>query len=89
MDIVRCTALFCVVSVHFFLNSGFYDETVSGWRMYLMTMLRTGFMICVPLFMVLSGYLMLHKKAEKSYFMKIGRTLVIYLLASFCCGLYH
>lgn len=89
MDMIRCTALFCVVSVHFFLNSGFYDETVSGGRMYLMTMLRTGFMVCVPLFMMLSGYLMLNRKPEWNYYRKIGKTLGIYLLASICCGVYH
>lgn len=84
-DIVRCFALFCVVSVHFFLHTGFYYHEISGTRMFLMTSMRSFFMICVPLFMTLSGYLMCNKRPEKAYFFKITKTLVIYLLASIVC----
>lgn len=89
MDIVRCVALFCVVAVHFFLNTGFYEEIVTGTRMYIMVLLRTGFMVCVPLFMVLSGYLMCFKKPEQNYFFKIKKTLGIYVLASIACVIYR
>lgn len=89
MDIIRCTALFCVTAVHFFLNNGFYSETVAGWRMYVMVLMRTGFMVCVPLFMVLSGYLMLYKKPVRSYYAKLVRTVGIYLLASLFCSIYR
>lgn len=86
MDVIRCAALFCVNGVHFFLNSGFYEETVSGLRMYLMVLMRTGFMVCVPLFIMLSGCLMGHKKPDRNYFGGIRKVLVVYLLASvFCC----
>ena len=46
-----------VLSVHFFLNNGFYDTPVEGERMYIMTAMRTLFMVCVPLFLLLTGYL--------------------------------
>lgn len=58
MDIIRCFALLSVVAVHFFLNSGFYDHVVIGKRMYVAVVVRTALMVCVPMFMVLSGYLM-------------------------------
>lgn len=68
LDIVRCVALFSVVGVHFFLNSGFYDEIVQGERMYVMTVVRSACMICVPLFMLLSGYLMRTRKPSSRYY---------------------
>ncbi len=89
MDIIRCFAFFFVVSVHFFLNSGYYDEIVSGPRMYIMTLMRSFFMICVPLFMVLSGYLMCNKTVNKSFYKKLTYTVSIYLLSSACCVLYR
>lgn len=58
LDITRIIAFASVPSVHFFLNSGFYDTPVLGEKMYIMVIFRTLFMICVPLFMLLSGYLM-------------------------------
>ena len=89
MDVVRSFALLCVISVHFFLNSGFYNETVSGFPMFFMVLLRNFFMICVPLFMILSGYLLNTKKISRSYFLKIFQTLGIYLLASLFCAAYR
>ena len=88
LDIIRCFALFFVVSVHFFLNNGYYNETIAGTHMYIMTVMRSFFMICVPLFIVLSGYLMCNKTISKSYYKKLVYTVSIYFLASVCCFLY-
>ena len=89
MDVIRCFALFCVVGVHFFSNSGLYGVPVMGKKMYLMTLLRSFFMICVPLFLMLSGYLMKNKKPTRQYFFGISKVLCIYLLASVCTGYYQ
>lgn len=88
LDITRCFAFFCVVSIHFFKNSGLYEETVTGSKMYLMCLLRSGFMIAVPLFLLLSGYLMKDRQPTKQYYSKIWKTICIYILASICCGSY-
>lgn len=88
LDIVRCFALLCVVSVHFFLNTSYYYTPVVGAEMYFMTLVRTGAMICVPLFIMLSGYLLCHKKPVRGYFSKIGKTLGTYTLAGIACVLY-
>ena len=85
MDIIRCFALFCGVSVHFFLNSGFYDLTVQGPRMFVMVVVRSAFMVSAPLFIMLSGYLMCNKMPSRNYYCKIVKTLSIYVLASLCC----
>lgn len=57
LDVTRIVAYLSVLSVHFFLNSGFYEIPVEGERMYVMTAMRTMFMVCVPLFLLLTGYL--------------------------------
>ena len=85
LDLIRSLACFGVVSVHFFLNNGFYREHVEGKRMYFMVYMRMAFMFCVPLFMILSGYLMNQKKPEKSYYKRIGKVLYVYLMASLFC----
>lgn len=89
MDIIRLFALFCVISVHFFYNNGFYQTPVIGMRMYIMMIIRNFFMISVPLFLLLSGYLMGDKRPNAAYFRGIGKTLLTYLLASIACMLYR
>ena len=88
LDITRIIAFISVPSVHFFLNSGFYDTPVLGEKMYVMVILRTLFMICVPLFMLLSGYLMseqrilMNKKSLWNQYKKLSKVLITYILAT-------
>lgn len=89
LDIIRIFAFFCVVSVHFFACSGYYEEILLGKRLYVATLIRSFFMICVPLFLLLSGYLMRHKKATKEYYKKLIRILGEYLLASLFCMAFY
>lgn len=67
LDITRIVAFVSVVSIHFFLNSGFYNEIIVGPKMFLATIIRSFFMICVPLFLLLSGYLIIDKLIEINY----------------------
>lgn len=87
MDIIRCLALFGVVSTHFFYYSGFYNRYISGSRMYVLTIIRSASMVCVPLFLLLSGYLLQSKKPTRQYYLKIIKTVGIYFLASIFCYL--
>lgn len=88
LDLTRILAFISVPGVHFFLNSGFYDSPIIGTRMSIMTGFRTFFMICVPLFMLLSGYLMsekkiaLEKKSLLRFYSKISKIIITYLLAT-------
>lgn len=88
LDILRCTALLCVIGVHFFLYSGFWDILIVGPRLYLFTILRSITTICVPLFLLLSGYLMQSKQPNRKYYMKLLKTYGVYFLASFCSYLF-
>ncbi|MCH5304520.1 MAG: acyltransferase family protein, partial [Ruminococcus sp.] len=89
LDIVRIVAVFLVNSVHFFLYNGFYDEIVGdNVPMFIMSIMRTFFTTCVPLFMILTGYLMCNKTLSKSYYKGIRRTLVVYGVATLACMIY-
>lgn len=88
MDIVRITAVFFVIGVHFFLNSGFYNEPVDGGKMYILFILRTFSAVCIPLFLILSGYLMNQKTCNKRYYSGIIKTLLVYLFACIACAMF-
>ena len=89
MDIIRLFALYTVTGVHFLLFTKFLGHPINSPRMYIMTVMRTFFMICVPLFIMLSGYLMKNKKLSGKYYTGIIKTLAIYVLASVVNYLYR
>ncbi len=82
LDIVRTVAAFFVVSVHFFLYNGFYSQPLKTPQMFFAVAFRELFYTCVPLFMILSGYLLSKKKLSKNYFKGIGRVIYVYTAAS-------
>lgn len=88
MDIIRIVAAFTVLSVHFFLHNGFYSQIVKGVPMYIMVLMRTLFSVCVPLFMILTGYLMSHKTLSRKYYSGIYKTLIIFVLATLACMIF-
>lgn len=88
MDIIRIVAAFTVLSVHFFLHNGFYSNIVQGVPMYIMVLMRTLFSVCVPLFMILTGYLMSHKTLSRNYYSGISKTLIIFVLATLACMIF-
>lgn len=82
LDIIRLVALLFVISVHFFMNSKFYSVKVSGINMLIMIIFQSFFLICVPLFLILTGYLQNKKKLEKKYYKGIIKILLVYLIMS-------
>lgn len=88
LDIIRIVAAFTVLSVHFFLHNGFYSQIVEGVPMYIMVLMRTLFSVCVPLFMILTGYLMSHKMLSRKYYSGISKTLIIFVLATLACMIF-
>lgn len=80
IDLIKCIAVFSVISVHFFLNNGFYEVPILGYKAYIGTIFRTLFMICVPLFIMTTGYLMKNKTLSKKYYLGLSRVLIIYLI---------
>lgn len=80
IDLIKCVAVFSTISVHFFANTGFYNIIVNNNKMYIAVFFRTMFMVCVPLFLTATGYLMKNKELNKKYFFGISRVVITYLL---------
>lgn len=56
--------------------------------MSLMVGLRTLFMVCVPLFIITTGYLMANKKLNKKYYLGIIKIIGLYLICAIIVGMY-
>lgn len=80
IDLIKCLSVFSVISVHFFANVGLYKNIINNTSMYVGVFFRTLFMICVPLFIITTGYLMKNKTLSKKYYLGIFRVLIIYFL---------
>lgn len=88
-DIIRIIALFFVISVHFLFHSPFYEQLVLGRTTYFLTLARTLFICCVPLFVTLSGCLMNKKTINRPYYLSIGKNYFVYCIGSFFCFVYR
>lgn len=82
LDIIRSVAVFFVISVHFFLYNGFYSTPIAGEKLFIATFMRTFFRVCVPLFMLLTGYLMNKKQLSEKYYGGLLKTLLTYLFSA-------
>lgn len=81
IDLIKLVAAFSVISVHFFAYTDFYKIEITSTNNYFMIFFRTLFIICVPLFMMSTGYLMKEKKLNKKYYLGLIRVIITYLLA--------
>lgn len=89
LDIVRIASVLLVMMVHFFLYTGFYREPMVGPTMFLMCFMRTFFSACVPMFLILSGYLMSKKAVSKKHYFGISKTLLTYFVAGIACIVFN
>lgn len=88
IDVIKVVALLCVISVHWFWRSEYYQQPMLGKGMLILTIVRSFFMICVPLFLIATGYLMNRKKLEKKYYKGIIKILYTYVIVSIICIIY-
>lgn len=90
LDVIRLVAVLSVISVHFFYNTEFYKQIIEeeDVTMFLAVGMRTFFMVCVPLFIILTGYLMNRKELSLSYYKGILHTIGIYVIISIFCLIY-
>lgn len=86
IDLIKSIAVTCVIVVHFFLNTGYYKIN-QFWSIdyVIASIIKSVSIICVPLFMIITGYLMCEKKLNKEYYKKIVRVLIVYVIISIFC----
>lgn len=81
-DILRIFASLTVFIVHFFLNTEYYFLEINTPTMMIATCIRQFAMCCVPLFLMLTGYLYSGKEIEfnKSHILKLTKVLIPYTI---------
>lgn len=87
LDITRIFAFICVVSVHFFRNTGYYNKWYEQPLMYTEVILRDSLVVCVPLFIILTGYLCINKDIEltaASYWKHVKKYFNVFLTWVLC-----
>ena len=89
IDILKVLAVFFVVGVHFFLYTKYLDTPVAGLNMLLQSAMRWIFITCVPIFLMCTGFLENGKQMTRSYYKKLLRILIVYVLISVICLIYR
>ncbi len=82
LDVIRSLAIVFVVGGHFFLNTNFKRVEFGGFEMFVLAMGQTLFLTNVCLFMMLTGYLNIHKTVSKKFYKGGFRVIFSYLLLS-------
>ena len=82
LDLTRAIAILFVIYIHSFIFSKFYSQPMVGMKMFCLTGIRSLAFICVPLFIMLTGYLKYNEKEDQNHYKKIKPILVVYLLIS-------
>lgn len=81
-DLIRTIACVFVVSAHFYLNVGYYNEPMVGTKMFIMTAARWLFVTAVPLFFMLTGYFKINKEMTKSHYIALIPLVISYVVIS-------
>lgn len=88
LDLIRGLALLFVIFMHAFMNSGFYNARADSVPMLMLLLLRLTSASCVPLFLMLSGWLCSDRRLCGRYYLSVVRVLFIYAVCSVLCLLF-
>ncbi|MGL5313600.1 MAG: acyltransferase [Peptostreptococcaceae bacterium] len=89
IDIVKSIAILSVVGVHFFLNTRFYRVELDNFNLFIQTIIQQICLICIPLFVMSTGYLNNSISIDKKYFKKLLPIIYLYLLYSIPALIYR
>lgn len=83
IDILKSFAIFSIIAQHFFtLQTPFLKTEFSGISMFLQGCAMEFFLMGVPLFVAITGYLNIEKKANKQFYRNILKVIIPYLIIS-------
>lgn len=88
-DIVKTIAILSVVGVHFFLNTRFYRVGLNNTNLFIQTIIQQICLICIPLFVMATGYLNNNTQINRKYYKKILPIIYLYLLYSIPALIYR
>ena len=85
LDLIRCVALLMVPIMHSLDHTGLYDQQLYGAANQSMIAVKTLFTTCIPLYVMLSGFLNNKKALSARYYLGLIRILGIYLICGIAC----
>lgn len=81
INIIKCLACFFVPALHYYVNWGYMDRIVHlSNNMILEMSFRWLFFSCIGLYIMCTGYLSINKEFNKKYYLKLIRTVIVFLL---------
>lgn len=89
LDRIRAVAVFFTVGMHAMDNIGIYDVQLTGPLPLVTAALRMLFTACVPMFLLLSGWLCRTRTLSRRHWESALRLLETYLLCSLLCLVYR
>ena len=81
IDLVRALASFFVLYVHSCTLIGYYSTPVSGPIMFVMTVFRWIAINCVPLFLLMSGYLCIRRLDIRKTYVSLNPYYLLFLVS--------
>ena len=85
LDLIRCVALLMVPIMHSLDHTGLYDQQLHGAANQFMIAVKTLFTTCIPLYVMLSGFLNNKKALSARYYLGLIRILGVYLICGAAC----
>ena len=85
LDLIRCVALLMVPIMHSLDHTGLYDQQLYGAANQSMIAGKTLFTTCIPLYVMLSGFLNNKKALSARYYLGLIRILGVYLICGVAC----
>ncbi|WP_026575883.1 acyltransferase [Bacillus sp. UNC438CL73TsuS30] len=82
IDLLKMIAIIAVPSVHFLLNTHYYSVKLNSPLLYIQTFYRQIFIVCVPLFIMATGFLQWKKEWNKKYLRGVLNIFLIYVIYS-------
>ena len=87
LDLIRCLALFLVPCIHGLDNTGIYTIALTTAADKAMVGVKLIVTNCIPLYLLLSGYLCCRKSLSARYYLGYVRIYLVYLLCAVPCVL--
>lgn len=89
LDLIKCCAIIFVITVHGLSYTGFYELSEPSILLFVGHLIRCVTIICVPLFLIITGYLSAEKRYtfDFNYFKKLFRLIIIYIICAVICSI--
>ena len=85
LDLIRCTALLMVPTMHGLDHVDIYSVTLQTPGDLVMMTVKILFTCCIPLWIMLTGWLCRGRRFERRYYLGYLRIYTVYLLCSILC----